>query len=193
MCSRRDLSRRRADPRVRSIPPEAERETSVRQTLLKWLRRTHLYAGLVLAPWVLMYGMSGFVFNHGEWFSGDDPNQRAWPVDPSAATHRLDADALAGKAIAALNQRADGGDEVSEWRLRAGSQPRFEGAITMPGEDTRGGSVLLVLDPAADEAGPISRRRRPPGDASRSMRPKPGCCTMRRTRCWRVRKQRTPA
>jgi hypothetical protein len=34
-----------------------------------WLnRRTHLYLGMVLAPWFFMYGASTVVFNHGELF-----------------------------------------------------------------------------------------------------------------------------
>jgi len=36
---------------------------------MKIMRRTHLYAGLFLAPWVAMYGFSGFIFNHGSWFA----------------------------------------------------------------------------------------------------------------------------
>jgi len=31
-------------------------------------RRTHLYLGIVLAPWFLMYGASTVVFNHGDFF-----------------------------------------------------------------------------------------------------------------------------
>lgn len=33
-------------------------------------RRAHLYLGLVLAPWFLLYAASGFVLNHGAWFQG---------------------------------------------------------------------------------------------------------------------------
>ena len=36
---------------------------------MKIVRRTHLYAGLFLAPWVAMYGFSGLIFNHGNWFA----------------------------------------------------------------------------------------------------------------------------
>ncbi len=31
-------------------------------------RRTHLYLGIVLAPWFFMYGASTLVFNHGDFF-----------------------------------------------------------------------------------------------------------------------------
>ncbi len=35
-------------------------------------RRTHLYLGLVLTPWFLLYAASGFILNHGEWFQRGD-------------------------------------------------------------------------------------------------------------------------
>jgi len=35
----------------------------------KIIRRTHMYLGLFLAPWMLMYGLSTMAMNHREWFS----------------------------------------------------------------------------------------------------------------------------
>jgi hypothetical protein len=31
-------------------------------------RRTHLYLGLFLMPWLLMYGVSSFIVIHQSWF-----------------------------------------------------------------------------------------------------------------------------
>lgn len=52
-------------------------------------RRTHLYLGLVLLPWVLMYGLSSLIVSHQSWFRSesqpdwqplfDRPYQRAIP------------------------------------------------------------------------------------------------------------------
>lgn len=39
-------------------------------------RRTHLYLGMVLLPWVVMYGVSTIVFNHGEHFR--KPAEMKW-------------------------------------------------------------------------------------------------------------------
>jgi len=37
-------------------------------------RRAHLYLGLVLIPWVMMYGVSSFVISHhASWFKSDQP------------------------------------------------------------------------------------------------------------------------
>lgn len=35
-----------------------------RGKILKWVRRFHMYMGLLLTPWVLFYGVSGVLFNH---------------------------------------------------------------------------------------------------------------------------------
>lgn len=41
-------------------------------------RRTHLYLGLVLLPWFLLYGVSSIPFSHGQWiertFGDNRPN-----------------------------------------------------------------------------------------------------------------------
>jgi hypothetical protein len=39
-------------------------------------RRTHLYLGLLLMPWLLMYGVSSFIIIHQSWFRAD--KERAW-------------------------------------------------------------------------------------------------------------------
>lgn len=36
---------------------------------MKWIRRLHLYAGLLLFPWILLYGLTACFFNHPDWFS----------------------------------------------------------------------------------------------------------------------------
>ena len=39
-------------------------------------RRTHLYLGLLLMPWLLMYGVSSFLIIHQSWFGAN--KERAW-------------------------------------------------------------------------------------------------------------------
>jgi hypothetical protein len=39
-------------------------------------RRTHLYLGLFLMPWLLMYGVSSFIIIHQSWFRAD--KEPAW-------------------------------------------------------------------------------------------------------------------
>jgi hypothetical protein len=48
--------------------PEATAEVrkAKRPRPMMWVRRAHLYLGLFLFPWVLLYGVSAFLFNHAE-------------------------------------------------------------------------------------------------------------------------------
>ncbi|MBK7878199.1 MAG: PepSY domain-containing protein [Planctomycetes bacterium] len=127
--------------------------------VVPWMRRAHLYAGLFLAPWVLLYGLSGLVFNHGDWFADADARPRPWTSEPAALAQHLDANELARRVVAALDGLARTEDAPSVWRLAAGSAPSFQGEIVVQGEDEQGGTVLLWLDPASDEG---ASRRTPP-------------------------------
>ena len=37
---------------------------TARQTALRWVRRTHLYLGLLMWPFVLLFAITGLSFNH---------------------------------------------------------------------------------------------------------------------------------
>jgi len=50
----------------------------MRITFNKLNRRTHLYLGLVLAPWFLIYAASSVVLNHRSWFEPAGGNQPEW-------------------------------------------------------------------------------------------------------------------
>ena len=65
-------------PRLRAIR---------RAQVLKLIRRIHLYAGLFLAPWVMLYGTTALLFNHPGDFT-------------ERAVSHLGADLLAGTALA---------------------------------------------------------------------------------------------
>lgn len=118
---------------------------------MQWVRRTHMYAGLFLAPWVLMYGLSGFIFNHGDWFGDGSAQPSHWTLDASVATHRLDADTLARQVVAAFNDLSAKEDATSTWLLSRASPPSLQGEILLQGKDQQGGSVLLLLDPADNQ------------------------------------------
>lgn len=70
--------------------------------LLKVLRRIHLYAGLFMTPWILLYGISGFMFNHPSWFAfgRQAPQQIQLPVHVGA---QIEAAQAAQQVLSALN------------------------------------------------------------------------------------------
>jgi hypothetical protein len=45
-------------------------------TFDKLNRRTHLYLGLLLMPWLMMYGISSFIVIHQSWFGADQAPTR---------------------------------------------------------------------------------------------------------------------
>jgi hypothetical protein len=77
---------------------------------MKLVRRTHMYAGLFLIPWVFLYGVTAFLFNH----PGAFPDRVVRTVSRSeiAGTHLEGfptAPAMATAVVDALNSRAGGG------------------------------------------------------------------------------------
>ena len=63
------------------IEPQSTAKTKIhsrRKRALHWIRRGHLYFGLFLFPWALLYGVTAFLFNHPTAF-GDRPIQSFGP------------------------------------------------------------------------------------------------------------------
>ncbi len=110
---------------------------------MMFLRRTHLYAGLLMLPWVLLYGLTGILFNHPTWFSDQSiipfgsSETRGTPLEglPTASD-------LARGVVAAINARAD-----EDYRLVEPETARFDrGGLT--GSVLAGGkSYTVSLDP----------------------------------------------
>lgn len=117
---------------------------------MKMVRRTHMYAGLFLAPWVAMYGFSGLIFNHGNWFApgGGDAASKPieWTVDVTALPQWPEPDALARKVVAALNAAEKDKAGAAEYRLSAEGAPKLQGGVSLQGQDEAGGSVFLSFD-----------------------------------------------
>ena len=52
-------------------------------------RRTHLYLGMALFPWVLMYGLSSLVINHGPFFNKiSKEGMPQWTIKTEQPYHR---------------------------------------------------------------------------------------------------------
>ncbi len=127
----------------------SKKQSPLSQFSMKIMRRTHLYAGLFLAPWVAMYGFSGLIFNHGSWFApggGDKPIE--WTVDVTALPQWPEPDVLAGKVVAALNAAEKDKAGAAEYRLSASAEgvPKLQGDVNLEGQDEAGGSVRLSFD-----------------------------------------------
>jgi hypothetical protein len=101
LCSTSTAPAARPSPRTRA---------RVRyHAVMKLVRRTHMYAGLFLVPWVFLYGVTAFLFNHPDVFAdrevqtGSRSDTSGTPLEgfPTAPT-------LATAVVDALNTQAGG-------------------------------------------------------------------------------------
>ena len=87
---------------------------SLRKRVMHVVRRTHLYLGLFLLPWAVMYGATGFLFNHPAAFA-DAPTATFGAGElagtPMEAVPKPAE--LAGQVVSALNDRAKDGKPYS--------------------------------------------------------------------------------
>lgn len=76
---------------------------------MHWIRRLHLYLGLFLFPWAVLYGVTGFLFNHPAAFS--DQHVKAYSSQDWVGTPLENPpapSALAQEIVDALNRRMPG-------------------------------------------------------------------------------------
>ena len=77
------------------------------RTLMHWVRRTHLYLGLFLLPWAVLYGVTGFLFNHPMVLSDQKSqsfSQSDWNGTPLSSS--LDPATIAHQVVEALKKRS---------------------------------------------------------------------------------------
>lgn len=94
--------------------------------ILKVVRRTHLYAGLFMTPWVFLYGLTAVLFNHPDLFS-DQEIRRFGPevLQGTAFEERIHPAALAERVIAALNAPSDPEKPGAKYRLIRADEAAF--------------------------------------------------------------------
>jgi hypothetical protein len=125
--------------------------------MLLWLRRAHLYFGLMLFPWAVLYGITGYLFNHPTHFA-DMPMQRfdrsllrgtpmeQWPT----------ATQLAEEVVAKLNAR----DGTERYRLASKVAPKFANEFLF-GRQDRETTTLSFLVHVSGSGGTIRTQPKP--------------------------------
>jgi hypothetical protein len=126
---------------------------------MHWVRRAHLYLGLFLFPWAVLYGVTAFLFNHPAAFSdqamagfGAD-ELRGTPMEspPTPAE-------VAGQVVASLNDRA-GAARYELVRPEAARYTRDFAFATVKADD--GEQVSLLFD-VVGNGGTVRAQARPP-------------------------------
>ena len=123
------------------------------------LRRLHLYTGLLMLPWVLLYGVTAFLFNHPTFFS-DQPTATfdASSLHGTPMSSPPVAAELAAQVVAALQARAK---PEGRYTLVNPEQAKFtrEFAFATVQADGREVSVLVEID---GSGGTVRSRPAPP-------------------------------
>ena len=70
---------------------------------MRWIRRIHLYAGLLMFPWVLLYGFTALLFNHSTLLPGPDTTIHHFQAPAPAGDGTPAATAMAKLVVAELN------------------------------------------------------------------------------------------
>ena len=116
--------------------PSPKSTAKNRRRFTKLVRRAHMYTGLLLLPWVILFGLSGMFFNHGRQF-GPMQTVAQWTPDQVAAAHGFspaDARSLAEELVADLNNSADG----ERFVLPDDHAPTLEGTYSYQANSERG-------------------------------------------------------
>lgn len=96
-----------------SSRPELKRR-SWKKRSMHLIRRGHLYLGLFLLPWAVLYGITGFLFNHPTAFSDRNTvSFRATSITGSPLLSAPAASQIAEQVVAGLNARAPSPDTYS--------------------------------------------------------------------------------
>jgi hypothetical protein len=128
--------------------------------LLQLLRRTHLYAGLLMLPWSILYGVTAFLFNHPTVFS-DQPFvsfDRATLADTPMAAPPKPAD-IAEQVVAALRSRAK---PETNYSLVAPEQAKYTRDFAFAVVRHEGQEINVLIDPNGAGGSVRSREVTPP-------------------------------
>lgn len=114
----------------------------LRKRAMHAIRRGHLYLGLFLFPWAVLYGVTSFLFNHPTAFS-DSPTT-AFEADTLAGTPfevRTGAREVAEQVLAKLNEKQK---PASPYALAG--EPRFTREFAFATVKAEGQTVSVLVD-----------------------------------------------
>ena len=115
--------------------------------LLMVIRRSHLYFGLLLVPWAILYGVTAYLFNHPSHFSTTKQESvSATAIPANWPTRNWNAKELAQSVVEQLNARFETANTAVDLDEKVAA--KFEGNnITCTYEhDGRSYSVLIAVD-----------------------------------------------
>src|SRR5262245_625774 len=146
------------------------------------IRRTHLYFGLFLLPWAVLYGITGFLFNHPSAFA--DAPTATFGKSELAGTPMESLPkpvAIAAEVVAALNERAKDSKPYSLVEPEKAKYTRDFAFATVKSEGTEVNILFDVNNPAgtvrsksATPTAPKSEEKAPFAISGTGMKGQPG-------------------
>lgn len=131
---------------------------------LKFLRRAHMYAGLTLLPWIILFGVTGIFFNHPTWFSRQEVVFQGNPeiVRKIAGFHPTVPNKTASDVLKELNRKRVG-EGQSELSYDESYSPIITGRLGyfLDNEDAQ---YFLYLNAMTGEAKIEKRSKLPEND-----------------------------
>lgn len=131
-----------------------------RVRFMRVVRRVHMYAGLLLLPWILLFGLSGMLFNHPN--VGEDVTGRSLAADDLARSgvRPWDARRIAERVLEQV--RAEG---ASDYRLDPDHDAELTG-FTVLSAPSQQGQHMLLLDMQEARGVLVSRAARRAAEGS---------------------------
>lgn len=85
--------------------PTKKRKKKLSSRINMWIRRIHLFSGLFMLPWVLLYGFTALLFNHPTYMTDSKTEIENFSLSSEQAALLPRAELLAKQAIASANKR----------------------------------------------------------------------------------------
>jgi hypothetical protein len=122
---------------------------------MKWIRRLHLYAGLLLFPWIILYGITACLFNHPDWLSDRTPSEKSQvPNLPKAET-------LAEELVNSINKAKTDSQSTPTVKLIHSDESLFSRRLVAVATTQDGQTLNVVVDMASGDAEIRQRTARP--------------------------------
>jgi hypothetical protein len=124
--------------------PTNRRRSKRSNKWMKIIRRVHLYLGLILLPWVLFFGVSGFLFNHNSTFFGGSnefiQEFNRDEVDLIAAHPTTDLSIAAAGILAQINS------DSADYQIKNADDVALNGYLQFTGPTDKG-AATVTIDP----------------------------------------------
>ncbi|QJW97492.1 PepSY domain-containing protein [Frigoriglobus tundricola] len=156
------------DPNELSVQLRDEQPVrrALRKRVMHAVRRAHLYCGLFLLPWAVLYGVTGFLFNHPSAFA-DAPTLTFGPSELVGTPMEVPPkpEAIAAQVVTALNERAK---DAGPYTLIEPAQARYTRDFAFAVVRADGRDVSLLFDVNAPGGTVRSKPAAPPAKTERA-------------------------